>query len=46
MTAKENGGHAVYKVLRLVGRLEEWSSTHQGDAGQRSFLKWYSLRVL
>eukprot|EP00037_Helgoeca_nana_P027137 m.308703 g.308703 ORF g.308703 m.308703 type:complete len:534 (+) comp27414_c0_seq1:772-2373(+) len=34
MAAKENGGHAMYKVLRLVGRLEEWSSTHQGDAGE------------
>lgn len=29
---KIQGGHAMYKVLRLVGRLEDWYRTHQGDA--------------
>lgn len=32
MSATQSGGHAMYKVLRLVGRLEEWSSTYQGTA--------------
>lgn len=30
--AKKGGGHAMYKVLRLIGYLEPWSRWHQGDA--------------
>lgn len=33
MAAKSTGGHAMYKILRLVGRLEPASAEHQGDAG-------------
>ena len=34
--AKKGGGHAMYKMLRLIGRLEPWASTHQGDAGDEA----------
>lgn len=32
MAAKMSGGHAMYKILRLVGRLEPASSEYQGNA--------------
>eukprot|EP00035_Acanthoeca_spectabilis_P028189 m.469548 g.469548 ORF g.469548 m.469548 type:complete len:857 (+) comp28696_c0_seq1:148-2718(+) len=34
LLAKRDGGHAVYQVLRLIGRLEPGSNEHQGDGRQ------------